>query len=363
VLRVASLVFLLTACTFPGTIRPTVKIGLVAPFEGRYRYVGYDVIYAVRLALYEANEQGGVAGYGVELVAYDDGADPVMAVGQARKLGVDPDVVGAIGHFREETTAAAVGTYAEAGIPLIAPAVLSPDLTRDEGVVYRLGPAAELLADALIERVSRLAPRGEVVLVGQGGPLGEALQRVARERTGQRLPALSADAQGWETEALARDPDVLICDLEPVRAGEVVSALHRKGWSGQVMGGPALAPSDFVAVAGESATGAAFVTPWPFPNDVSGGDDFAAAYRRVSNGLEPGPLALPAYEAAWALLEALEEAAAGGEPTRERISAALSNVERRGVLGRLAFDPNRAWTDLGLYWYRIGSEGVPALQG
>ncbi|MFO7883280.1 MAG: ABC transporter ATP-binding protein, partial [Desulfobacteraceae bacterium] len=54
--------------------------------------------------------------------------DPAAAVEQARKLGVDPDVVGAIGHFREDTTAAAATTYAEAGIPLIAPAVLNADL-------------------------------------------------------------------------------------------------------------------------------------------------------------------------------------------------------------------------------------------
>ena len=60
-------------------VRPTVKIGLVAPFEGRYRYVGYDVFYAVRLALQEVNAAGGVGGYHVELVAYDDGADPAMA--------------------------------------------------------------------------------------------------------------------------------------------------------------------------------------------------------------------------------------------------------------------------------------------
>ncbi len=60
VLCVAYCVLLLTGCQFPGTVRPTVKIGLVAPFEGRYRYVGYDVIYAVRLALHEANAAGGV---------------------------------------------------------------------------------------------------------------------------------------------------------------------------------------------------------------------------------------------------------------------------------------------------------------
>jgi len=105
-LLLASCFLFLTSCSsplarFPGTVRPTVKIGLVAPFEGRYRYIGYEVIYGVRLALREANHAGGVGGYNVELVAYDDGADPTMASEQARKLAVDPEVVTAIGHFRE----------------------------------------------------------------------------------------------------------------------------------------------------------------------------------------------------------------------------------------------------------------------
>src|SRR5437773_8430394 len=61
----ASALLLLPACV-PVT-RPIVKIGLVAPFEGRYRDVGYEVIYAVRLAVREANASGGVAGFAVEL--------------------------------------------------------------------------------------------------------------------------------------------------------------------------------------------------------------------------------------------------------------------------------------------------------
>lgn len=360
-LPVASVLFILTACAFPGTVVPTLKVGLIAPFEGRYRYVGYDVIYAVQLALLEANEEGGVAGWGVELVAYDDGADPLMAIEQAGKLGVDPAVVGAIGHFRRETTVAAVESYREAGIPLLAPGLLSPSAGQQGGAVYWPGPAAEPVAEALFERISRLAPTGHVVLVGSGGSLEAALQRAARERAGQEYIGVSVDSDRWPEEVLTLDPAVVVCTLDPVPAGEVVAALHRAGWAGHVLGGPALSASDFASVAGDSAVGAAFVTPWPFPADVHGGDDFAAAYRRVSNGIEPGPLALPAYEATWLLLEALERAAADGKPTRQGVSAALAAAERRGVLGKLALNEAGRWADLGLYWYHIGTDGAPTL--
>ena len=37
--------------------RPVVKIGLVAPFEGRYRALGYEVLYAVKWAIGEQGQK------------------------------------------------------------------------------------------------------------------------------------------------------------------------------------------------------------------------------------------------------------------------------------------------------------------
>ena len=119
---------------------------------------------------------------------------------------------------------------------------------------------------------------------------------------------------------------------------------------------------DFVAVAGEAAAGSIFVTPWPFPADVAGSVDFTAAYRVVSDGVAPGPLALPAYEATWVLLEALErDLAAHRVPTRAGVAVALAVVERNGLLGRVAFDfdDEQDWDDARLYWYRVGADGTP----
>lgn len=110
------LVFVATGCR---QIPPTVKIGLVAPFEGRWRDVGYDAIYAARLAVREVNENGGVAGHRIELVALDDGGDPQLALEAAASLAADPALVVAMGHWLPQTTSAVAPLYAEAGIPLL----------------------------------------------------------------------------------------------------------------------------------------------------------------------------------------------------------------------------------------------------
>ncbi len=104
----------------PPSTAPVVRIGLVAPFEGRQREIGYDVIYSARLAVREWNGRGGVAGYRVELVALDDSGDPEMAIRAAQTLAIDPAVVGVVGHWLATTTEAARPVYDQAGLALIA---------------------------------------------------------------------------------------------------------------------------------------------------------------------------------------------------------------------------------------------------
>jgi len=101
------------------SVKPVVKIGLVAPFEGRARAVGYDAIYAARLAVREANAAGGIGGYRLAVVALDDHGDPELAAQSAAALAVDPAVVAVVGHYLPPTTAAANEVYANTGLPLL----------------------------------------------------------------------------------------------------------------------------------------------------------------------------------------------------------------------------------------------------
>lgn len=107
---------LLAACA---VVDPVVKIGLVAPFEGRHRVLGYDAVYAARLAVRQVNAAGGVGGARVALVALDDGGDRELARQTAASLVVDPDVVAVVGHGLSLTTDAAQPLYRQGDLPLL----------------------------------------------------------------------------------------------------------------------------------------------------------------------------------------------------------------------------------------------------
>jgi len=123
-------VVLLVACSLPGSAKATIKVGLSAPFEGRYRDLGYEVLYAVRLAVRQRNDAGGVGQrYLVELVALNDFDEAEEAVIQARGMAVDPGVLGVLAGLSPETAQAAATEYTRLGLPFLIPAI---DLTKPQ---------------------------------------------------------------------------------------------------------------------------------------------------------------------------------------------------------------------------------------
>lgn len=83
VARLLLLVLMLAACA-PPTAPP--RIALLAPFEGRYREIGYQALYAVRLAISERADMA------IDLLAVDDGGSTTTAHQRAQALTYDPQV-------------------------------------------------------------------------------------------------------------------------------------------------------------------------------------------------------------------------------------------------------------------------------
>src|SRR5438094_10665890 len=108
-----SLISLLATATLVGIpamhLRPavvadkTIKIGINLPFTGADAHDAELIKDGAMLAIDEANVQGGVAGYTIEVLLLDDGTatagqyDPAQAATNARKMVGDRAVVAAIG--------------------------------------------------------------------------------------------------------------------------------------------------------------------------------------------------------------------------------------------------------------------------
>jgi ABC-type branched-subunit amino acid transport system substrate-binding protein len=334
----------------PRGTRPVVKMGLVAPFEGRYRTLGYEVLYAVKLAVRERNAAGGVAGYMVELIALDDGDDPGASSFQVHKFAVDGRVMGVVGPFSESTVRAAAPVYQELGLATITPAACPQGSsaalgTKENHAVFCLGADADVLARALADRLPADA-RVTLLRVGQGA-LGDRLLPAA----GQVLSA------PWDATALAamreRPADVYLYDGDVLEAAELLIEMRRAGIDAPLWAGPAIARTQLSQIAGDAIAGVCHALTAPLWADASANSAFSAGYQEFA-GTVPGPWAALAYDGAVTLLDALERTiAADGHPTREGVIAALD--ETRGLDGNPVFDRGRRRrAEVALYCYGRG---------
>ena len=136
---------LLSACTMPGDATPVVKIGVIAPFEGAGRPLGYAVLPAIKAAAAEANGSGKLGRYQVMVVAFNDDLHGPTAAAQAQALALDPEVLAVVGPWSAETAAAAEPILAGAGLPALTAADTS------------VPPPGEKWADAALADAATLA--------------------------------------------------------------------------------------------------------------------------------------------------------------------------------------------------------------
>jgi ABC-type branched-subunit amino acid transport system substrate-binding protein len=291
---------LLPACAVP---RPTIKIALVAPFEGRFREVGYAAFPALRLALREQIRSGGIGNYQVEFVAYNDNADPAYAARVAHNVVLDERVVAIIGHLRLDTTLSALHVYTDAQMPVVVPDVPA-DRLPDAPFVYRLAPATTALDAGLSLCHSDATP------IDSEGP--QPFRGLVPTHTLAFLPDFQSPAA----------PRLL----------------------------------------GTSMSGLCFATPVPYPHDLPAAVQALSGFSEVAGGPAPGPRSISAYDATRLVLQAIRaDIDAHGTPTRAGVAEALKHVAYDGLMGRIAFDAHNSWTAAPVWVYQYDSAGAVQL--
>jgi branched-chain amino acid transport system substrate-binding protein len=347
--------WLLASCAGLGSTRPVVKIGLVAPFEGLHRHLGYDVLYAVKLAVRERNAAGGVSGHMVELVALDDSNDPARAPLQATKMIIDADIMGVIGHFSDETALAALGEYHRAGLALITPVAADTVTERGYPEVFRLYARNDRLGAGAARYVVEELGMSRLAILRGDDDLADAFSRTA-EQLGATI-VLDADADLTQyairnTFHVSRFASVELVFFSggAVEGGKLIARARRAGIEATFMGGSGLDSPQLAQIGGEAVRGTLYITAVPRLN----GGDFVAGYQALAGRL-PGSQAVMAYDAARVLLEALARAIeVQGRPARDAVVAELRAIQNYpGLIGSITFDDKGDLVDPKTYVYRF----------
>ncbi len=347
-----ALVFTFAACskkdnaaTSNSTDEVIVKIGSVAPLTGPQAALGKDNDNGARMALDEINATGiklGGKKVKFELMSEDDQADPRIATIVAQKL-VDQHVAGVLGHLNSGSSIPASKIYSDAGIPQISPSATAIAYTaqgfktafrvmtndRQQGkvlgeyAVKKMGGKRVALIDDRTAYGQGLADEVAKAVKASGGEV------VAHEFTTDR----STDFLAILTSIKGKKPDVLFYGGMYPQAVPMVKQMHSLAMKTRFLGGDGAQTADFVKLAGSDAEGTTASAPGLPLESMPGGkqfkDRFNAKYGVIQN------YAPYAYDAAWAMIEAMKKADSA-EPAK--YLAQLPTVQRDGVTGPISFD-------------------------
>src|SRR5437763_5695799 len=127
----------------------TITIGINLPLTGADAHDAELIKDGAQLAFDEANANGGVAGYKINVLVLDDGTatagqyDPAQAATNARKMVSDKSVVAAIGPQMSGSGKAMSPILSQGNLAIVTPMSTNPDITDPKfAAQYRPGGKA-----------------------------------------------------------------------------------------------------------------------------------------------------------------------------------------------------------------------------
>jgi branched-chain amino acid transport system substrate-binding protein len=337
-----SLIFgMALAATPPHDAAGDIPIGFANPLSGPFSLSGERNRVAIEMAVDDLNDNGGVLGQKVTVIAADDACGMQRAVEAAREL-VEAGVRMVVGHLCSHSSLLAAGIYEVADVLMVTPYSTHPRLT-EEGRqnVFRLNgrddEQGKLAGDFL---ASRFAGK-RIAMLHDGSTYGEGLAQEARRQLRARgvkeaiYDLYTPNAHDY-ADVLARlrqaRIDVLYVGGYGPDAGLILRGARERGDDLQLIGGDGLSMDGFWAVAGGVGEGTIF----SYRPDVRARPDAAKLLARFqARGLGTRLGGLSTYAAVQVWAEAVERA---GTLELASVANALRRSHFDTVLGRVAFD-------------------------
>jgi branched-chain amino acid transport system substrate-binding protein len=368
-----TLIIQLPAATLVGSIAARalaadkeVTIGINLPLTGADAQSALKIKDGAVMAIDEANEAGGAAGYKLNVLLLDDGTatagqyDPAQAATNARKMVSDDTVVAAIGPQMSGSGKAMAPILSQGDLATITPSSTNPDITSPKfATQYR--PAGKAIYFRTVTTDAFQGPNmanyyadtikvKSVYVLDDSGAYGVGIADTFQAQATKRglnvlgrdqLNPKEADYATVLTKIKQLNPDsiyyggVAQAGVKLVKQAYDILPNTIKGGGDGMYGPEILKGAGFPACAGWYATIAA-------PHML--GDPAVAAWSdkfRQKFGEAPEDYSITAYDAAKVIIDAITRVAGAGKPVnRDTIRDAIQQTKLKTLQGEVSFDEN-----------------------
>lgn len=259
---------LLAGCTLAAQ---NVKIGVLAPLTGFAAADGQEIQNVLKLAVENINQKGGLLGRQVELVIYDDRADPKEAVALARKLIEQDQIKAFVAGSYSMPSRAVAPMFQEEKIPLVAAYAVHPDVTGAGNYCFRNGFLGPVEGRSAAYTCVKLLKGKRIALLTSDNDFGRTMavgfkDYMKNSAGGAQLvseqvyPMSEKDFNPYLAKIKEAKPDVVFSGGYYFQTGPMIKQARDMGLTARFVGEEGSDSQEFINIGGKSAEGFVLVT-------------------------------------------------------------------------------------------------------
>lgn len=325
-----------------------IAIGHFASMTGPQATFGISTDNAIKLAIKEQNDKGGVKGRKIVLHTIDDAGKQSEAATAVTRLINDHKVVAVLGEVASSLSLAGGAIAQKSKVPMISPSSTNPDVTDVGDYIFRVcflddfqgwvgakfakenlkATKAAILYDQGQAYSSGLADFFEKAFKEMGGTIA-----TRQAYTGGNLE-ISSQLQSIKTAGA----EVVYLPGYYSDAATIIRKAKEAGITAKFVGGDGWDSEELAKIAGDAINGNFFSNHYAPEEDRPEVKNFVEKYKAAYGGTPDGLAAL-GYDAALVLFAAMDRAPSlEGKPLRDAIAETKNFT---GVTGTFSIDENR----------------------
>jgi branched-chain amino acid transport system substrate-binding protein len=353
-----------TSGSSTGSGGTVVEIGVDAPLTGSLAALGLGIQNSADLAAKTANKTNEVPGVTFKIVAKDDQASATIGQQNATALVADSNVVGVVGPLNSSVAQSMQKVFNDANVTEVSPANTNPSLTqgpnwqtskaRPYKSYFRVVTTDAIQGPFAADYVYNDLKITKVATVNDGKTYGLGLaQTFTQEFTklggkvvvSQSISDTSTDYSAAVNAVKGSGAQLLYYGGEYPQGGPLSKQLKAAGDNIPEMGGDGLQDPTYIKLAGTAANGDYATVPGAAIDTLASAKTFIANYNAGGYAQPYSVYGGFAYDSAWSIIEAVKAvvSANGGKVPasadfRQKVEAAMANVNFAGVTGQVSFD-------------------------
>lgn len=363
------------ASTSSGSDGRVIKIVTQSPLSGGSATQGEAIKLGAQLQIEEQKEAFKKLGFELQLVPYDDQADPKKGVANAQLIGADKAVLGVVGHMNSGVAIPSSEVYEKNNLVMVSPTNTATEVTdRELKSVNRICARDDFQGPAGAEYAIQTLKAKNIFVIDDKTAYGTGLAKAfkeAAEKLGAQIAGYESitvgekDFNGVLNKVLAKKPDLIYFGGLYAEGGLLLKQARDKGITTPFMGGDGLDSGTLVEIAGAASKNTFYTSIAADPAKTEKGKKFIEDYKKKFNKEVEGYSAY-GYDAAGVVLQGIKDAIAANDnkfPTREQVRDAIRSIQDyEGVVTKVGFDEKGDNKFSKIYIYKLNESKYPGTQ-